>query len=758
MRESPTHSALLWLFLAAIPVLAPASAVAQYPEIIWWHDLDAPSFGSAAVGDIDGDNKLEIVFGTYFNDERIYALNAESGDTLWTYNTGGCNDASPVIYDVDLDGELEVIVPASSPSMVYCFNGSTGGVEWSVSTSPNHIDSPPAIADVDNDSLPEIVFGTFYGYIYCLNGENGSQCWRTNLGTDSYIQSGPNILDVDDDGQLDIVVAQWAGDQRVYALRGDDHSEVWHSDLPTDYMYHSGSFADIDEDGKPEIAIGCYDVQVYLLNAENGSLEWQYSTSSYVGAPTSVADLDNDGHLEVVLVSYNRLIVVSHEGEYLWSYNTGGSIFRGAAIADVDGDDTLDIVFGCDDGILRALRGSNGTVVWTYNLENHYGNTFEMDHAPVIADFDDDGLLDVFIVGGYGTSSPSSANHGRAYALRAGVGTGPGWPMFRHDIRHSACFSAPEYLCGDINGDGMTSTVSDIVALIRYLLGYYMLPTPESIVDLDQCGSVNVADLARYIEYFSAGGPGDLCRPASPCIRESGGNSVSLECPVMVPYSADSFAVPILIDNDTSLVALSLGFHYDADQIEFLKLDTTGTVLPGGWHIISSFPGDSGFVWTPADSNVVLVTAYRDLSIQNSYLSAQTGGLLASLWFEVAPDISVESVDFDSLFVEPAGEFIFAPLVGGCIQPEYYDCGSSDVLIQTFICGDADGNGIVNVSDAVHLITYIFGGGVPPDPMAAGDVDCNGMVNVSDIVRLLSYIFGSGPAPCDPSGDGVPDC
>src|SRR4030042_1524130 len=101
------------------------------PQILWGYDLDAPSFGSAAVDDIDGDGKLEIVFGTYFNDEHIYAINADSGTILWTYNTGGCNDASPAIADVDLDGELEVIIPASSPCVVYCFDGATGDVEWS---------------------------------------------------------------------------------------------------------------------------------------------------------------------------------------------------------------------------------------------------------------------------------------------------------------------------------------------------------------------------------------------------------------------------------------------------------------------------------------------------------------------------------------------------------------------------------------------------------------------------------------------------
>ncbi|HVQ01862.1 MAG TPA: PQQ-binding-like beta-propeller repeat protein, partial [Candidatus Thermoplasmatota archaeon] len=76
------------------------------PSILWHHDLLAPSFGSAAVGDIDGDGKQEIVFGTYFHDEHIYALNAEDGSILWTYDTGGCNDASVAIADVDQDGAL----------------------------------------------------------------------------------------------------------------------------------------------------------------------------------------------------------------------------------------------------------------------------------------------------------------------------------------------------------------------------------------------------------------------------------------------------------------------------------------------------------------------------------------------------------------------------------------------------------------------------------------------------------------------------
>jgi hypothetical protein len=65
-----------------------------------------------------------------------------------------------------------------------------------------------------------------------------------------------------------------------------------------------------------------------------------------------------------------------------------------------------------------------------------------------------------------------------------------------------------------------------------------------------------------------------------------------------------------------------------------------------------------------------------------------------------------------------------------------------------FICGDADANGLVNVSDVVALLQFVFGDGEPPQPWAAGDVDCSGNVNVTDIVYLIAFIFGDGPEPC----------
>ncbi|MGB5106046.1 MAG: thrombospondin type 3 repeat-containing protein [Candidatus Zixiibacteriota bacterium] len=59
--------------------------------------------------------------------------------------------------------------------------------------------------------------------------------------------------------------------------------------------------------------------------------------------------------------------------------------------------------------------------------------------------------------------------------------------------------------------------------------------------------------------------------------------------------------------------------------------------------------------------------------------------------------------------------------------------------------GDADGNLIITISDAVYIINFIFSGGPTP---CNGDADCNCIITISDAVYLINYIFSGGPAPC----------
>lgn len=80
------------------------------------------------------------------------------------------------------------------------------------------------------------------------------------------------------------------------------------------------------------------------------------------------------------------------------------------------------------------------------------------------------------------------------------------------------------------------------------------------------------------------------------------------------------------------------------------------------------------------------------------------------------------------------------------------------VYVPPVRCGDVSEDGVVTVSDVVYLLNYLYRGGTPPDPLSIGDVNCDGMVNVSDAIYLLNWLYRGGDDPCDPNGDGIPDC
>lgn len=70
-----------------------------------------------------------------------------------------------------------------------------------------------------------------------------------------------------------------------------------------------------------------------------------------------------------------------------------------------------------------------------------------------------------------------------------------------------------------------------------------------------------------------------------------------------------------------------------------------------------------------------------------------------------------------------------------------------EVTILGHAFGDANGDGSINVGDAVHLINYVFKSGPAPHPLEAGDVNCDDKINVGDAVYVINYVFKGGPAP-----------
>ena len=70
----------------------------------------------------------------------------------------------------------------------------------------------------------------------------------------------------------------------------------------------------------------------------------------------------------------------------------------------------------------------------------------------------------------------------------------------------------------------------------------------------------------------------------------------------------------------------------------------------------------------------------------------------------------------------------------------------------SFQRGDANGNGIINVTDASFVLNYLFLGGPAPPCAKSADSDDDGQLQIADAVGLLGFLFLGGSAPAEPSG------
>ena len=95
------------------------------------------------------------------------------------------------------------------------------------------------------------------------------------------------------------------------------------------------------------------------------------------------------------------------------------------------------------------------------------------------------------------------------------------------------------------------------------------------------------------------------------------------------------------------------------------------------------------------------------------------------------------------------GEYTFSiwakDIEGNSVQSAIYQFN----VTQVTICGDANGDGAVNVGDTVYLINYVFKGGDAPNPLCIGDANGDEDVNVGDSVYIINYVFKGGAEPVE---------
>ncbi len=195
-------------------------------------------------------------------------------------------------------------------------------------------------------------------------------------------------------------------------------------------------------------------------------------------------------------------------------------------------------------------------------------------------------------------------------------------------------------------------------------------------------------------------------------------------------------SVPIYFINDEPLSSVLIVLSFDETA-----LTPDSFTLAGGR--LDYMPDDSAIYRDSA--NLVELWVYDLEGI------ASGAGLLCSLFFMAGPQSGGETYTIDSASwpLPPPGRIqcAFSDMNFVTILPEIVP--GSVTVQESYMCGDADGNKAINLSDILFLISFLYldPPGPAPEPIEAGNADGTGDINLSDILYLISYLYLDPPGP-----------
>jgi hypothetical protein len=285
-------------------LLADGSPLASFPRT-----LNDTLRTQAAIGDVEGDGDNEIVM-LYGGSVRVEQL--AQAQTKWTSFRYKTVSGAPSLGDLDLDGDLEIVVPTEQGDLYIVHHDLTAyGNGWPFSDASLGPFTSAALADVYGTSAPEIFIGQRDSSIrvFAVTPMEESRPSPYNVGIGVSVFAMPIVETLADTGR----------------------AVVFGSLNANGYAWPNGD--SFQQPGWPRwIGTDCY------LTPASG-------------------DLDADGHVEVVFLATQKLTVFDTGGDLsrsdpldqwpMYGYNAQRTFCLGCptdAVADVPGGDLPSLV------------------------------------------------------------------------------------------------------------------------------------------------------------------------------------------------------------------------------------------------------------------------------------------------------------------------------------------------------------------------------------------------------------------------------
>ena len=264
-----------------------------------------------------------VYFGSY--DHHLYALNAETGNIIWKYQTDGGIVSRPAIAD-------DSIFIGSEDHRLHVVSGRSGSLLWTYYTN-GPIRSSPFVAH------GHVFIGSDDMSVHAVNINGGRGIWQVD--TIGEIRATPFVT------QEEIYAGNEAGEFYCMDFRG---GIKWRFKAK-----RAITSSAVVADG---LVFFCsLDKYIYALDAKSGYLIWRFKMGQgSISSPCIAENLLYTGSIDG-----NIYCVNTNNAKEVWSYQTENQV-TGSPIVFED-----ELYCGSVDGNLYCLDRQNGQLRWKFN-------------------------------------------------------------------------------------------------------------------------------------------------------------------------------------------------------------------------------------------------------------------------------------------------------------------------------------------------------------------------------------------------------
>ena len=318
--------------------------------------------------------------------------------------------------DYNGDGLPDLFIANDDGENNFLYMNSGGGAFTKVSTGPVVTDGGRSFAgswgDYDNDGDLDLYVANIAGEANFLYTNNGSGTFTKvtsgDIVTDTDRSNGCAWADYDNDGNLDLFVANNAGDDnRLYRNNGDGtFTKITSGDVVNDGGNSvTGGWCDYDLDGDMDLFVANNGGENNFLYSNNGDGTFTKETSSVVagdgGESWSVSwgDYNNDGFPDLFVGNnFEQNFLYQNNGDGTFTKVSSGEVVtgndhtRGSSWGDINRDGYLDLFASNrqEDGYVYMNNGNGTFTKYKTDVVDSRGCAF--------ADYDGDGDPDLCAV------------------------------------------------------------------------------------------------------------------------------------------------------------------------------------------------------------------------------------------------------------------------------------------------------------------------------------------------------------------------